>query len=88
MILAGPLGRSAATLSHLIMVNFPESRFLPVQLHSRLLHELVDLDLAGGSVYDATHVDPLRTEIRFCRSCPGLAPGIRTAPAAPPLTSP
>jgi predicted nucleic acid-binding protein len=51
--LPGPLRRSAATASHLIAINFPETRFLPVQSHSRLLRQLADLGFAGGSVYDA-----------------------------------
>jgi predicted nucleic acid-binding protein len=51
--LPGPLRRSATTVSHLIAINFPETRFLPVQIHTRLLRELADLGLAGGSVYDA-----------------------------------
>lgn len=51
--LPGPLRRSAATVSRLISLNFPETRFLPVQAHSRLLGQLADLGLAGGSVYDA-----------------------------------
>lgn len=51
--LPGPLRRSAATVSSLIALNFPETRFLPVQAHSRFLRRLADIGFAGGSVYDA-----------------------------------
>ncbi|MCB0920536.1 MAG: type II toxin-antitoxin system VapC family toxin [Actinobacteria bacterium] len=51
--LPGPLRRSPATVSRLIALNFPETRFLPVQAHSQLLRRAADLGLAGGSVYDA-----------------------------------
>ncbi len=33
--------------------NFPETRFLPQEVHLELLAELADLGIAGGSVYDA-----------------------------------
>lgn len=51
--LPAPVRRSPDAVSHLIAVNFPETRFLPVQAHLRLLRRLADLGIAGGSVYDA-----------------------------------
>ncbi len=48
-----PLRRSAPTVSRLIAVNFPETRFLPLKAHAQLLGRLADLGIAGGSVYDA-----------------------------------
>lgn len=48
-----PLRRSAATVGRLIELNFPETRFLPAGAHLRLLRDLAELGLAGGSVYDA-----------------------------------
>lgn len=51
--LPAPVRRSPPTVSRLIEHNFPETRFLPVQAHLRLLQGLADLGIAGGSVYDA-----------------------------------
>lgn len=51
--LPAPLRRSFATVSRLITANFPETRFLPELGHRRLLHDLADADIAGGSVDDA-----------------------------------
>jgi len=48
-----PVRRSPPTVSRLLALNFPETRFLPVQAHLRLLRKLADLGIAGGSVYDA-----------------------------------
>jgi predicted nucleic acid-binding protein len=51
--LPAPVRRSPATVSRLIELNFPETRFLPEEAHLRLLTELADLGMAGGSAYDA-----------------------------------
>lgn len=51
--LPAPVRRSPATVSRLIELNFPETRFLPAEAHLRLLTELAGLGIAGGSVYDA-----------------------------------
>lgn len=48
-----PVRRSPPTVSRLIELSFPETRFLPAQAHLKLLAELAELGIAGGSVYDA-----------------------------------
>jgi predicted nucleic acid-binding protein len=37
----------------LIAANFPESRFISAEATNRLLEQLAELGIAGGSVYDA-----------------------------------
>ncbi len=51
--LPAPVRRSPPTVSRLLRLNFPETRFLPAEAHLQLLTELADLGIAGGSVYDA-----------------------------------
>ena len=51
--LPAPARRSPATVSRVIGLNFPETRFLPADEHVQLLTQLAELGIAGGSVYDA-----------------------------------
>lgn len=48
-----PQRRPPAAVARLIGANFPQSRFLGAEATRRLLGELVELGIAGGSVYDA-----------------------------------
>lgn len=48
-----PLRRTPATVSRLLAVNFPHSRFLSPQYAEELLTQLAGHGIAGGSVYDA-----------------------------------
>ncbi|MBW3590466.1 MAG: type II toxin-antitoxin system VapC family toxin [Actinobacteria bacterium] len=48
-----PARRTPPAVCRLITVNFPHSRFLGAGAAARLLDELPDLGIAGGSVYDA-----------------------------------
>jgi predicted nucleic acid-binding protein len=51
--LPAPVRRSPSSVSRLIRLNFPETRFLTAQDQLRLLENLPALGIAGGSVYDA-----------------------------------
>ena len=48
-----PARRTAATVAHLLEVNFPHSRFLSPEAAAALLAELPAAQISGGSVYDA-----------------------------------
>jgi toxin FitB len=48
-----PQRRQPAAVARLIEANFPQSRFLGAGATRRLLGQLAELDIAGGSVYDA-----------------------------------
>lgn len=51
--LPAPLRRTPSTVSRLLAVNFPHSRFLSAARAGELLRRLADHGVAGGSVYDA-----------------------------------
>ncbi|HEU4866940.1 MAG TPA: PIN domain-containing protein, partial [Actinomycetota bacterium] len=48
-----PLRRPPTAVARLIAANFPESRFIGPEATRRLLEQLAELGIAGGSVYDA-----------------------------------
>lgn len=48
-----PQNLSAATAARLIAVNFPHSRYLSPKRSGRLLADLAESGISGGSVYDA-----------------------------------
>jgi predicted nucleic acid-binding protein len=48
-----PARRSATTIAQAIASNFPATRFLTPAAADRLLQQLPQLGIAGGSVYDA-----------------------------------
>ncbi len=51
--LPAPARRDAATVAHLLEVDFPRSHFLDEAAQAALLRRLPALGIAGGSVYDA-----------------------------------
>lgn len=48
-----PQRRPPAAVARLITANFPQSRFMGAEATRRLLEQLAELGIAGGSVYDA-----------------------------------
>jgi predicted nucleic acid-binding protein len=48
-----PQRRPPIAVARLIAANFPESRFISAEATNRLLEQLAELGIAGGSVYDA-----------------------------------
>ncbi len=51
--LPAPNRRAPAQVREVLATNFPGSQFLSADRAARLLTELADLGIAGGSVYDA-----------------------------------
>lgn len=51
--LPAPQRLTPASALRLIRRNFPHTKHLPVNRAAGVLEELVDIDLAGGSTYDA-----------------------------------
>ena len=48
-----PTRRAASVVAELLTSNFPASRYLSARGSVQLLHQLVDLGIDGGAVYDA-----------------------------------